>query len=84
MSRMSTQSTKGGQYEEISEGIRAYEVGRARVHLKGKVLAIAAHSDSGSVNAGARCVSAMMQGKDNHIMIGRKLAEPPITSSSKQ
>jgi hypothetical protein len=51
MSKMSTRSTKGGQYEEISEGIRAYEVGRARVHLKGKVLAIDAHSDSGRVNA---------------------------------
>ena len=51
MSRMSTRSTKGGQYEKIFEEIRAYEVGRARVHLKGKVLAIAAHSDCGRVNA---------------------------------
>jgi hypothetical protein len=54
MSRMSTRSTKGGQYEEIYEGIRAYEVGRACVYLKGKVLAIATHLDSGRVNAGVK------------------------------
>ncbi len=57
MSRMSTQSTKRGQYEDVSKGIRAYEVGRARVYLKGKVLAIAAHLDSGSVDARARAQS---------------------------
>jgi hypothetical protein len=65
---MSTRSTKGGQYEEISEGIRPYEVGRARVYLKGKVLAIATHLDSGRVNAGQRYVSTMMQGKENDNM----------------
>lgn len=55
MSRMSTRSTKEGQYEGISERTRAYEVRRARVDLKGKVLAvIAAHSDSGRVNAGVK------------------------------
>jgi hypothetical protein len=53
-SKMSTRSTKGGQYEDISEGTITYEVGRARVYLKGKVLAIAAHSDSGCVNAGTK------------------------------
>ena len=45
-------STKGSQYKEISERIRAYEIGRARVYLKGKVLAIAADSDVSRVNAG--------------------------------
>jgi hypothetical protein len=50
---MSTRSTELGQYEEDSDGIRAHEVGRARVYLKGKGLAVAAHLDSGRVDARA-------------------------------
>jgi hypothetical protein len=85
---MSTRSTKGGQYKEIFEGTRAYEVGRARVYLKGKVLAIAAHLDSGRVYAGANLRQCDDKGKEtaknNIIEIARELAELPITSSSKQ
>jgi hypothetical protein len=89
MSKMSTRSTAGGQYEDVYEGIKAYEIGRARVYLEGKVLAIAAHSDSDRVNAGARCVSTMMQGKEtankeSYYDVRRKLAQLAITSSSKE
>ena len=88
MSRMSTRSTAGGQYEDVYEGIKAYEIGRACVYLEGKVLAIAAHSDSDRVNAGARCVSTMMQGKETANKKSyydvRKLAQLAITSSSKE
>ncbi len=82
MNRMSTRTTKRGQYEEISEGTRAYEVSRARVYLKGKVLAIAAHSDSGRVNAGVK----VRQYNDARAGDNKESyydAEPPITSSSK-
>jgi hypothetical protein len=52
MSRMSTRSTEGGQYEKDSDRIKAHEVGRARVYLKRKVLAVA-DLDSGRVDARA-------------------------------
>jgi len=54
MSRMSTRSTKGGQNEEVSEGTETHEVGRARIYLKGKVLATVAHLDRDGVNARVR------------------------------
>jgi hypothetical protein len=50
-SRRPRRSTEGGQHKEALDGIRAYEVRRARVDLKGKVLAIAAYMDSSCVYA---------------------------------
>ena len=48
-------STEGCQYEDVSVGIRTHEVGRARVYLKGKVLAVAAaYLDGDRVDAGAK------------------------------
>jgi fructose-specific component phosphotransferase system IIB-like protein len=50
---MSTRSTEGGQNEKVFDRIRTHEVGRARVYLKRKVLAVAAHLDGDRVDARA-------------------------------
>jgi len=60
-SRIPKRSTERGQYKEAFDGTRAYEVGRARIDLKGKVLAIATRVDINRVDADrkAKGVSTM-------------------------
>jgi hypothetical protein len=50
-SRIPKRSTGRGKYKEAFDGTRAYKVGRTRIDLKGKVLAIATHVDINSVDA---------------------------------
>jgi hypothetical protein len=49
--RIPKQPTERGQYKEAFDGTRAYEVGRTRIDLKGKVLAIATHVNINRVDA---------------------------------
>jgi hypothetical protein len=76
-SRRPRRSTEGGQHKEALDGIRAYKVRRARIDLKGKVLAIAAYMDRS-------CVDASQEAKDRQYNDARERREPKTPLGKKK